>query len=92
MRSIWGMRVSMAAVWTMRSAMAWRGVVRAPEKALRWVSKAGTARLRKRQFFVSSALVHEHVGFEEVGDGVWSLPFYDVELARLDERDFKLRP
>ena len=37
------------------------------------------------------ALVHEYVAFEEVGDGVWRLLFYDVELARLDERDFKLR-
>ena len=58
---------------------------------VRWVSSAGTVRFKKRQFFVSKALVHEHVAFEEVGDGVWSLSFYDVELARLDERDFKLR-
>jgi hypothetical protein len=35
--------------------------------------------------------VHEWVGFEEVDDGLWRLLFYDVELARLDERDFKLR-
>ena len=40
---------------------------------------------------VSQATAHEHVGFEEVGDGVWSLSFYDRLLARLDERDFKLR-
>ena len=58
---------------------------------VRWVSSAGTVRFKKRPFFVSKALVHEHVAFEEIGDGVWSLSFYDVELARLDERDFKLR-
>ena len=58
---------------------------------VRWVSSAGTVRFKKRQFFVSKALVHEYVAFEEIGDGVWSLSFYDVELARLDERDFKLR-
>ena len=58
---------------------------------VRWASSAGTVRFKKRQFFVSKALVHEHVAFEKVGDGVWSLSFYDVELARLDERDFKLR-
>lgn len=58
---------------------------------VRWVSSAGTVRFKKRQFFVSKALVHEHIAFEEIGDGVWSLSFYDVELARLDERDFKLR-
>lgn len=59
---------------------------------VRWVSSAGTVRFKKRQFFVSKVLVHEHVGFEEVGDGVWSLRFYHVELGRLDGRDFKLRP
>jgi hypothetical protein len=58
---------------------------------VRWVSGAGTAKLKKHQFFVSKALVHEWVGFEEVDDGLWRLLFYDVELARLDERDFKLR-
>ena len=58
---------------------------------VRWVSIAGTVRFKKRQFFVSKALVHEYVAFEEVGDGMWSLSFYDVELARLDECDFKLR-
>jgi hypothetical protein len=59
---------------------------------VRWASSAGTVRFKKRQLFVSSALVHEHVGFEEVADGVWRLLFYDVELGRLDERDFRLRP
>ena len=27
---------------------------------------------------------------EETADGIWSVYFYDVLLARLDERDFKL--
>ncbi len=63
----------------------------APHVEVRWVSSAGTVKLKKHQFFVSKALVHEYVGFEEVGDGLWRLLFYDVELARLDEQDFKLR-
>lgn len=58
---------------------------------VREVSSAGTVRFKKRQFFVSKALVHEYVAFEEIGEGVWSLSFYDVELARPRERTFKLR-
>lgn len=58
----------------------------------RWVSKAGTFRFKKRQLFLSQALRHEWIAFEEVADGVWSLYFYDRLLARLDERDFKLYP
>ena len=59
---------------------------------VRRVSNAGTMRFRKRPVFVSQALVQEDVALEEVGDGVWSLRFYDVEPARLDERDDKPRP
>ena len=36
-------------------------------------------------------LAHEYVGLEEVADGIWSLHYYGVLLARFDERDFKLR-
>lgn len=57
----------------------------------RWVSQCGTYKWRGRQLFLSQALHHEWVGFEETGDGVWSVYFYDRLLARLDERDFKLR-
>lgn len=59
---------------------------------VRWVSKAGTFRFKHRQLFISQALRHEWIALEEVADGVWSVYFYDVLLARLDERDFKLRP
>ena len=58
---------------------------------VRYLSKDGNVRFKTRQFFVSQALSHQYVGFEEVDDGVWSLYFYDRLLARLDERDFKLR-
>ena len=57
----------------------------------RWVSRCGTYKWRGRQLFVSQALGHEWIGFEEVADGVWSVWFYDRVLARLDERDYKLR-
>lgn len=58
---------------------------------VRYLSKDGNVRFKHRQFFVSQTLSHEHVGFEEVDDGVWDLYFFDRLLARLDERDFKLR-
>jgi putative transposase len=57
----------------------------------RWISSCGTYKWQGRQLFLSQALHHEWVGFEETDDGVWSIYFYDRLLARLDERDFKLR-
>ena len=57
---------------------------------VRYVSRDGAIRLKKRQVFVSQALGGEHVGLEEVADGVWSVSFYDRLLARLDERTWKL--
>ena len=65
-----------------------------PEYPAHWevrrVSRCGTFRIKKRQLFLSQALNEEHIALEETGDGIWSLYFYDVLLARLDERDFKL--
>jgi putative transposase len=53
----------------------------------RWVSKAGNFRFHQgRQLFLSNALVHEWIGLEEVEDGVWSIYFYDLLIARFDER------
>jgi hypothetical protein len=57
---------------------------------VRRVSNAGTFRFQKRQLFLSDTLLQEDIGLEETGDGIWSIYFYDVLLARLDERDFKL--
>ena len=57
---------------------------------VRYLSKDGNVRFKSKQFFVSQTLAHEHVGFEEVADGVWDLYFFDRFLARLDERTWKL--
>lgn len=57
----------------------------------RWVSKCGTYKWKRHQLFISQALGHKWIAFEETDDGVWSVYFYDVLLARLDERDLKLR-
>ena len=39
-----------------------------------------------RQYFLSELLIGEDVALEEIEDGVWSIFFYDLLLARLDER------
>jgi putative transposase len=58
---------------------------------VRRVSHAGTFRFQRRQLFLSDTWLQEWIALEETGDGLWSIYFYDVLLARLDERDFKLR-
>lgn len=56
----------------------------------RRISNAGTFRFKKHQLFISQALNQDWIGLEEVDDGVWSVYFYDVLLARLDEREMTL--
>jgi putative transposase len=58
---------------------------------VRRLRKNGILYFRDRSFFVSELLKGEDVGLEEIGDRVWSLYFYDLLLARLDERTWKLR-
>ena len=52
--------------------------------------RGGMIRFRGRDIFVSEALAKEAVALEEVSDGVWSVFFYHLLLARLNERDGKL--
>jgi len=58
---------------------------------VRRVSNAGTCRVQSRQLFLSDPLLQEWIALEETGGGMGSIDFYDVLLARLDERDFKWR-
>jgi len=53
---------------------------------VRRLRRNGILYFRDRSFFVSELLAGEDVGIEEVADGVWSLYYYDLLLARLDER------
>ena len=46
---------------------------------------------RRRILFVSEALVDQNVAFEEIADGIWTLYFGSVALARFDERHHRLR-
>lgn len=57
---------------------------------VRHVRRGGEILFRKRDVFVSETLAHEEVALEEVEDGVWAIWFYDLEIARLDERTFRL--
>lgn len=46
----------------------------------------GALSWRGRVLFFSEALIGEHVAFEEVDDGLWTVYFATVALARFDER------
>jgi putative transposase len=58
---------------------------------VRRVSDAGCISWRE-PVFLSEALAGELVGFEEVDDGLWTLWFGRVVLARFDERRRQLEP
>ena len=55
------------------------------------VTNAGTIRFKTRLLFIATSLKQQVVGLEEVADGVWSIYFCNVLLARVDERDYVLR-
>jgi putative transposase len=57
---------------------------------VRRVSKAGTFRFQTRQLLIRATRLQEDIAVEETAEGIWSISFYDVLLARLDERDVKL--
>ena len=42
--------------------------------------------LRDKLLFLSNALKHYPIGLEEIADGLWSVYFSHVLLARIDER------
>ena len=56
----------------------------------RRVSNAGCIRFKTHVVFVSQAIKQEWIGLEEVDNRVWSVYFYDVLLARLDEQEMTL--
>lgn len=66
----------------------------APEYAghcrVRRVRGNGILYFRDRTIFLSELLIGEDVALEEIEDGVWSIYFYDLLLARMDERTFQL--
>ena len=56
----------------------------------RTISFNGMMRWKDEPIFTSKTLAGEVVGLEEIDDGVWSLYFGTVLLARFDEREMRL--
>lgn len=53
---------------------------------VRLVSSAGCISWRGTPIFLTEVLEGEHVAFEEVADGLWTLSFASMILGRFDER------
>jgi transposase InsO family protein len=54
------------------------------------VTNAGTIRFKHKLLFLANPLRQHYVGLEEIEDGIWSLYFNRVLLARFDEREYIL--
>jgi putative transposase len=67
------------------------GVAYAGHFEIRRVSTSGTVSWKK-PLFLSEVLGGHDVGFEAVGDGVWTLYFGSVILGRFDERQHRIHP
>jgi putative transposase len=59
---------------------------------VRLVSSNGCASWQGEALFVATPLAGEYVAFEAVDDGLWTLRFGAVALARYDERHRRLHP
>ena len=59
---------------------------------VRRVSSVGTVSWDGAPLFVATALASTDVAFEEVDDGLWTVHFATVALARYDERQRSLHP
>jgi transposase InsO family protein len=59
---------------------------------VRLVSSNGCVSWKSAPLFVATPLIGEHIAFEEVDDGLWTLHFATVALARYDERHRVLHP
>ncbi len=52
----------------------------------RRVTSVGHIRFKNSMLFLSSNLLGETVALEEIDDGIWSIYYYDVLIARFDQR------
>ena len=59
---------------------------------VRLVSSNGCASWNGAPLFVATALAGQYVAFEEIDDGLWTLHFATIALARYDERHCTLHP
>ncbi len=59
---------------------------------IRRVSTIGQVSWRGASVFLSDALAGEQVAFEEIDDGIWTVRFATVALARYDDRSRSIHP
>ena len=57
---------------------------------VRYVSANGGIRWHKKWVNVSSVLIGEHVGLEEIDDGIWDVYFANYRLGTLNERFMRI--
>jgi transposase InsO family protein len=57
---------------------------------VRYVSANGGVRWNKHFVCVSSVCIGEHVGFEEIDNGIWNVYFGPLKLGRFDERHMRI--
>lgn len=55
------------------------------------VTNASTFRLKHKLLFIANALKQFHIGLEETDDGIWSICFGTVLIAKVDEREMIIR-
>ena len=61
-----------------------------PHFEVRKISQDTTIRWKSQKVFVTNLLCGEHIGLEEVGDGLWSVYFGPIHLGWLDETDYRI--
>jgi putative transposase len=59
---------------------------------IRRVDQNGYVSWQGAPLFVSAALARELIAFDEVDDGIWTVHFATLALARYDERSHTLHP
>jgi putative transposase len=59
---------------------------------VRLVSSNGCVSWQNAPLFVATPLAGEHIAFEEIDDGLWTVHFATIALARYDERHRSLHP
>jgi hypothetical protein len=55
------------------------------------VTNAGTFRFKHKLIFIANALKPHPIGLEETDDGIWSVYFCRVLIAKIDEREMIIR-
>ncbi len=53
----------------------------------RYVSTNGGMRFHNHYVTLAPALIGEHIGLDEIADGIWAVYFYDYLLGHLNERE-----